>query len=73
MSPADVLALLKRLTKNPYTDTYEKMSIYELSGWKYVFEASIAMGVSSREKTLRLRAVERALKGRENPQDQHAA
>jgi hypothetical protein len=62
MSPADVLAILRRLSKNPYLDIYEKMPEYELVSWKYVFEASIALGAATREKTLRLRAIDRTLR-----------
>ncbi len=63
MSPKDVMAILTRLVKNPYLDVYEKMPEYELASWKYVFEASIALGASNREKVLRLRAINRTLKG----------
>jgi hypothetical protein len=62
MSPADILAILRKLTQNPYLGIYEKMPEYELVSWKYVFEASIALGAASREKALRLRAINRALK-----------
>ncbi|MFI4995263.1 MAG: hypothetical protein ACHQAQ_05700 [Hyphomicrobiales bacterium] len=63
MSPKDVMAILTKLVKNPYHDIYEKMPEYELASWKYVFEASIAMGARNREKVLRLRAINRTLKG----------
>jgi hypothetical protein len=62
MSPKDVMAILTKLVKNPYLDTYEKMPEYELASWKYVFEASIALGAKNREKVLRLRAINRTLK-----------
>jgi hypothetical protein len=62
MSPKDVMAVLTRLVKNPYLDIYEKMPEYELASWKYVFEASIALGAKNREKVLRLRAINRTLK-----------
>jgi hypothetical protein len=65
MSPKDVMAILTRLVKNPYLDIYEKMPEYELASWKYVFEAAIAMGAENREKVLRLRAINRTLKGLE--------
>jgi hypothetical protein len=67
MSPADVLAVLRKLTENPYVGIYEKMPEYELVSWKYVFEASIALGAASREKALRLRAINRVLKDIERP------
>jgi hypothetical protein len=73
MSPSDALAVLTRLVKNPYLDIYEKMPEYELSSWKYVFEASIALGASSREKLLRLRAINRTLKGIEGGKIARAA
>jgi hypothetical protein len=66
MSPKDVMAILAKLVKNPYLDTYEKMPEYELTSWKYVFEASIAMGAKNREKVLRLRAINRSLKAIED-------
>jgi hypothetical protein len=62
MSPKDVMAILSNLVKNPYLDIYEKMPEYELASWKYVFEASIAMGSANREKVLRLRAIKQTLK-----------
>lgn len=62
MSPKDVMAILSKLVKNPYLDIYEKMPEYELASWKYVFEASIALGSANREKVLRLRAIKRTLK-----------
>jgi hypothetical protein len=62
MSPNEVMAILTRLVKNPYLSTYEKMPEYELTSWKYVFEASIALGSGNREKALRLRAINRTLK-----------
>ena len=62
MSPKDVMAILTKLVKNPYLDIYEKMPEYELNSWKYVFEASIALGAKNREKVLRLRAINRTLK-----------
>ena len=65
MSPKDVMAILSKLVKNPYLDIYEKMPEYELASWKYVFEASIALGRANREKVLRLRAIKRTLKGLE--------
>ncbi|MFI5011028.1 MAG: hypothetical protein ACHQAY_01645 [Hyphomicrobiales bacterium] len=73
MSPTDVLAILTKLVKNPYLDTYLNMPEYELSSWKYVFEASIALGASNREKHLRLRAVNRTLKGIEGAKLARAA
>ena len=66
MSPKDVMAILAKLVKNPYLDIYEKMPEYELISWKYVFEASIAMGAKNREKVLRLRAINRSLKAIED-------
>jgi len=63
MSPNDVMALLARLVKNPYLDIYVEMPEYELASWKYVFETSIALGAKNREKVLRLRAINQALKG----------
>jgi hypothetical protein len=62
MSPKDVMAILTKLVKNPYLDVYDKMPEYELTSWKYVFEASIALGEKNREKVLRLRAINRTLK-----------
>jgi hypothetical protein len=62
MSPKDVMAILTKLVKNPYLDVYGKMPEYELTSWKYVFEASIALGAANREKVLRLRAINRTLK-----------
>jgi hypothetical protein len=62
MSPKDVMAILTKLVKNPYLDIYEKMPEYELASWKYVFEASLALGARNREKVLRLRAINRTLK-----------
>jgi hypothetical protein len=62
MSPKEVMATLTRLVKNPYLGTYEKMPEYELASWKCVFEMSIALGAGSREKALRLRAINRTLK-----------
>jgi hypothetical protein len=56
-----MLAILNRLIRNPYTDVYEKMNEYELSSWKMVFEEAIALGGSSREMVLRLRAIKQAL------------
>jgi hypothetical protein len=73
MSPKDVITILARLTKNPYLDIYEKMPEYELASWKYVFEASIAMGAPSREKVLRLRAINRTLKSIEGAKASRAA
>jgi hypothetical protein len=62
MSPKDVMAILTKLVKNPYLDIYHEMPEYELNSWKYVFEASIALGAKNREKVLRLRAINRSLK-----------
>jgi len=62
MSPKDVMAILTKLVKNPYLDVYGKMPEYELTSWKYVFEASIALGAANREKVLRLRAINRTLR-----------
>ncbi|SEC37073.1 hypothetical protein SAMN05444161_1006 [Rhizobiales bacterium GAS191] len=73
MSPADVLAILRKLTRNPYLDHYERMPEYELVSWKYVFEASIAFGAPSREKLLRLRAIERTLKNLDGDRTSRAA
>jgi hypothetical protein len=56
------MAILTKLVKNPYLDIYAKMPEYELASWKYVFEASIALGATNREKVLRLRAIKRTLK-----------
>lgn len=64
MSPKDVMAILTKLVKNPYLDIYERMPEYELTSWKYVFEASIALGERNREKVLRLRAINGTLKDR---------
>jgi len=62
MSPKEVMAILTKLVKNPYIGAYEKMPEYELASWKFVFEASIALGAGTREKALRLRAINHALK-----------
>ena len=62
MSPKDVMASLTKLVGNPYLEIYRDMPEYELTSWKYVFEASLAMGAHTREKAQRLRAVNRALK-----------
>jgi hypothetical protein len=71
MSPKDVMTILARLVKNPYLDAYEKMPEYELTSWKYVFEASIALGARNREKVLRLRAINRTLKSIKGPNISH--
>jgi hypothetical protein len=62
MSPKEVMAILTNFVKNPYIGTYEKMPEYELASWKYVFEMSIALGAGTREKSLRLQAINHALK-----------
>ena len=56
-----MLAILNKLLRNPYTEVYDKMDEFELSSWKAVFEEAIALGGSSREKVLRLRAINQAL------------
>ena len=61
MSPKDVLASLSRMIGNPYLETYRNMPEYELISWKYVFEASLAMGAHTREKAQRLRAIKQVL------------
>lgn len=66
MSPRDVMAILTKMTKNPYLEIYENMPEYELISWKYVFEASIALGTASREKQLRLSAIKQRLKSLES-------
>jgi hypothetical protein len=73
MSPTDVMGILTRLVKNPYLDIYQKMPEYELASWKYVFEASIALGAANREKVLRLRAIKRTLKSIEGAKLSRAA
>jgi hypothetical protein len=60
MTP-DIVGALRTMVKNPYLDTYKEMTEYELTVWKQVFERSIQMR-PSREKVLRLRAINRALR-----------
>ncbi|SDR64161.1 hypothetical protein SAMN05519103_09470 [Rhizobiales bacterium GAS113] len=72
MTPTDVVGVLTKLVKNPYLDTYEKMPEYELTAWRAVFEQSIALR-PSREKVLRLRAIERTLRAIESTRMSRAA
>jgi hypothetical protein len=56
-----LMTMLNGLVKNPYSDAYQRMDEFELISWKAVFEQSIDLGASSREKVLRLRAINQAL------------
>jgi hypothetical protein len=71
MTP-DILGVLRTLAKNPYLDTYRVMPEHELAAWRDVFEQSIALR-PSREKVLRLRAINRALRTLESTGMSHAA
>ncbi|SDR49746.1 hypothetical protein SAMN05444161_4690 [Rhizobiales bacterium GAS191] len=61
MTPTGVVGVRRKVVRNPYLDTYKEMTEYELTVWKQVFERSIAMK-PSREKALRLRAIEQTLR-----------
>ena len=65
--------MLNGLVKNPYSDAYQQMGEFELISWKAVFEQSIDLGASSREKVLRLRAINQALEKLKVSQIQRAA
>ena len=56
-----LITMLNGLVKNPYSDAYQRMDEFELISWKAVFELSIDLGASSREKVLRLRAINQVL------------
>ena len=73
MLPRNALSIFDRWTKNPYIDTYKNMDEYELASWKSVFEQSIAFGASTRERVLRLRAVNKALENVKSRRVKHAA
>jgi hypothetical protein len=73
MSPKGVMTILNGLLKNPYSDIYERMDEYELLSWKAVFEQSIALGASTREKVLRLRAINETLEDIKGNKIQRAA
>ncbi|SDR21735.1 hypothetical protein SAMN05519103_01266 [Rhizobiales bacterium GAS113] len=72
MTPTDIVGALTKFVQNPYLDIYEKMPEYELTAWKQVFEQSIALR-PSREKVLRLRAINRALRTIESSRMSRAA
>ena len=68
-----LMTMLNGLVKNPYSDTYQRMDEFELISWKAVFEQSIDLGASSREKVLRLRAINQALEKLEASKIKRAA
>ncbi|SEF00701.1 hypothetical protein SAMN05519104_7682 [Rhizobiales bacterium GAS188] len=72
MTSTGVVRVRRKLVKNPYLDTYKKMSERELTAWKRVFERSLAMK-PSREKLLRLRAIEQTLRTIETSRQPRAA
>ncbi|SEC56605.1 hypothetical protein SAMN05444161_1384 [Rhizobiales bacterium GAS191] len=71
MTP-DVVGALRTFVKNPYLDTYKEMPEHELTVWRDVFEQSIALR-PSREKVLRLRAINRTLRSIEGTRMSRAA
>jgi hypothetical protein len=73
MSSKDVITSLMGLLKNPYVEFYGNMAEHELTSWKCVFEASIALGRPNREKIMRLSAIDQALKSRNRPTFHRAA
>ena len=57
-----LMTIIDGLVKNPYSEFYESMDEYELTAWKMLCEQSIRAGGLTRDKVLRLGAINETLK-----------
>jgi hypothetical protein len=57
-----LMTIIDGLVKNPYSEFYESMDEYELAAWKMLCEQSIRAVGLTRDKVLRLGAINETLK-----------
>jgi hypothetical protein len=56
------MTVIDGLVKNPYSNFYGRMDEFELASWKMLCEQLIRAGGSTRDKVLRLDAINETLK-----------
>ena len=57
-----LMTIIDGLVKNPYSEFYESLDEYELAAWKMLCEQSIRAHGLTRDKVLRLCAINETLK-----------
>ena len=57
-----LMTIIDGVVKNPYSEFYESLEEYELAAWKMLCEQSIRASGSTRDKVLRLGAINETLK-----------
>ena len=57
-----LMTIIDGVVKNPYSEFYESLDEYELAAWKMLCEQSIRAGGLTRDKVLRLGAINETLK-----------
>jgi hypothetical protein len=57
-----LLTIIDGLTRNPYSEFFESLDEYELAAWKMLCEQSIRAHGLTRDKVLRLCAINETLK-----------
>ena len=57
-----LMTIIDGVVKNPYSEFYESLDEYELAAWKMLCEQSIRASGWTRDKVLRLGAINETLK-----------